>query len=279
MRGSSISFYRFPPEGTESRERWIAAIRRKDWRPNEFSYVCSSHFVSGKRSRDPKSPDYVPSIFSFLSSPDKRAKQSQLVYYSRHSMKHSTRVKNEVFLKEKQARKAEEARKKREERIDGAREAAVKAAEEASSAARTLLQLGGTVEAITPDCDTRACQTDIGGDDLLADAKECGKLQTQLHTMRESSISEFSEERLHGDDGRVKFYTGLPSFGHLQAVYRLVVGGVDDADSLVVPMFHQFVAVLCKLRLNLMNQDLAYRLNVSQPTFSRYFGLTSCTYD
>ena len=243
VRGSSISFHRFPPEGTESRERWIAAIRRKDWRPDEFSYVCSSHFVSGKRSRDPKSPDYVPSIFFFLSSPDKRAKQSQLAYYSRHSMKHSTRVENEVYLKEKQARKAEEARKKREEKIDSAREAAVKAAEEASSAAHTLLQLGETVEAITPDCDTRACQTDIGGDDLLADAKECCQLQAQLHTMRESSISEFSEERLHGDDGRVKFYTGLPSFGHLQAVYRLVVGGVDAASSSVVPMFHQFVAV------------------------------------
>ena len=157
------------------------------------------------------------------------------------------------------------------DQIDSAREAAVKAAEEASSAAHTLLQLGETVEAITPDCDTRACQTDIGGDDLLADAKECCQLQAQLHTLRESSISEFSEKRFHGDDGRVKFYTGLPSFGHLQAVYRLVVGGVDDASSSVVPMFHQFVAVLCKLRLNLMDQDLAYRLNVTQPTFSRCF--------
>ena len=58
-KGSSLSFYRFPTDN-DRRRRWISAINRKDWRPTQYSYVCSAHFVSGKKSDDPVSPDYVP---------------------------------------------------------------------------------------------------------------------------------------------------------------------------------------------------------------------------
>ena len=31
----------------ERRTRWIAAVRREDWQPNQHSRICSAHFVTG----------------------------------------------------------------------------------------------------------------------------------------------------------------------------------------------------------------------------------------
>ena len=32
----------------ERKSQWIAAKGRKDWIPNEYSWICSVHFVSGE---------------------------------------------------------------------------------------------------------------------------------------------------------------------------------------------------------------------------------------
>ena len=56
-------------------------MRRENWQPSEHSWVCSAHFVSGKKSDDPLSPDYVPSVFSHVNSPQKRRVKRQLERY------------------------------------------------------------------------------------------------------------------------------------------------------------------------------------------------------
>ena len=61
----------------------ISAVKRKDWEPNEHTWLCSAHFVSGKKSNDPLSPDYIPSVFSFTNSPQKRKLQQQVDGYER----------------------------------------------------------------------------------------------------------------------------------------------------------------------------------------------------
>ncbi|XP_046658532.1 THAP domain-containing protein 2-like [Homalodisca vitripennis] len=38
-----ITYHSFP-KGAEQRQRWINAVRRKDWEPNRHSRLCSSHF-------------------------------------------------------------------------------------------------------------------------------------------------------------------------------------------------------------------------------------------
>jgi len=81
-KGSTLSFYCFPAD-IEWRRQWIAAINRRDWEPNQYSYICSAHFVSGKKSNDELSPDYVPSIFHHVGSPLKRRKQADLHAYHR----------------------------------------------------------------------------------------------------------------------------------------------------------------------------------------------------
>ena len=71
----------------------------------------------------------------------------------------------------------------------------------------------------------------------------------------------FRPENMKGDDKKVKYYTGLPSYSILNALYEYLT---EDLKLLNVIMsakksvFEQFVLVLMKLRLNLGDQDLAY---------------------
>ena len=39
----------------------IAAVGRKDWIPNEYTWICSVHLVSGKRAKTPN-PGADPGI-------------------------------------------------------------------------------------------------------------------------------------------------------------------------------------------------------------------------
>ena len=45
-----IKFFKFPAE-KQRRDKWVSAIRRHKWKPNEYSRVCSSHFISGSPCR------------------------------------------------------------------------------------------------------------------------------------------------------------------------------------------------------------------------------------
>uniref|UniRef100_A0A3B4ALK8 THAP domain-containing protein 1 n=1 Tax=Periophthalmus magnuspinnatus TaxID=409849 RepID=A0A3B4ALK8_9GOBI len=47
---NGIIFYNIPKD-PERRLRWIAAIARENWSPNNNSRLCSQHFVSGTTQR------------------------------------------------------------------------------------------------------------------------------------------------------------------------------------------------------------------------------------
>ena len=68
----------------------------------------------------------------------------------------------------------------------------------------------------------------------------------------------------------IKFYTGLPSYSLLKTVFDFV-SPLDKHHNSALPLFQQFLMTLVKLRLNLCDQDLAYRFGVSQSTVSRNF--------
>ena len=55
--GCTLSFHQFPMKNSELLEKWIKAVSRQNWYPNEDSLVCSAHFavncynVTAQRSR------------------------------------------------------------------------------------------------------------------------------------------------------------------------------------------------------------------------------------
>ena len=62
---------------------------QRNWDSRKKCWLCSAYFVSDGNGDDPFSPDFVPSTFSFFSSPIKRKQQESLKLYER-------RVKHQV---------------------------------------------------------------------------------------------------------------------------------------------------------------------------------------
>ena len=110
--------------------------------------------------------------------------------------------------------------------------------------------------------------------DTIFDAleEECYRLRDENLELKNSQSMSLNKEALDGADERVKFYTGLPSYVILMAVFNFVSAHIPESCSLnSLTNFQQFLMVLMKLRLNLFDKDLAYRFGVSQSTVSRYF--------
>ena len=42
-----MKFYCFPTD-TELKAKWVAAIKRENWTPNEHCRIRSAHFITGK---------------------------------------------------------------------------------------------------------------------------------------------------------------------------------------------------------------------------------------
>ena len=67
-----MSFFRFPKD-MRKRKAWVKAINRAEWVPNEYSRICSEHFVDGWHSDDPSDVNYRPSLFSYKEIPPSEA--------------------------------------------------------------------------------------------------------------------------------------------------------------------------------------------------------------
>uniref|UniRef100_A0A7M5WV33 Transposase Helix-turn-helix domain-containing protein n=1 Tax=Clytia hemisphaerica TaxID=252671 RepID=A0A7M5WV33_9CNID len=75
---------------------------------------------------------------------------------------------------------------------------------------------------------------------------------------------------VNNDTDKMKFYTDLPSFEIFDEIFNFVKDHVDrDENSIKLTHKQEFIIVLMRLRLGLLEQDLAYRFGVSQPTISR----------
>ena len=104
--------------------------------------------------------------------------------------------------------------------------------------------------------------------------------------MKDKHILElqFRVANVKDDDAQIQFYTGFPSYAAMKAFYNYLGPAVDNliyssekADKSVsrrcrpraLPPMEELFLVLVRLRLGLMEQDLAYRFKISQSTVSR----------
>ena len=85
-----VKLFRIPSGKSVARKKkrraWIRAIRRENWVPNKHSRICGLHFISGRPSRDPNNPDYIPTIFSFSNSKENQltTRDKETTATSRH---------------------------------------------------------------------------------------------------------------------------------------------------------------------------------------------------
>ena len=77
--------------------------------------------------------------------------------------------------------------------------------------------------------------------------------------------------KLIKDKKKVQFYTGLPDVHVFKHVFNLIENYVPANNASTMTKLQEFCIVLMKLRLNLLEQDIAYRFGISQPTVSRIF--------
>ncbi|XP_065648053.1 THAP domain-containing protein 11-like [Hydra vulgaris] len=87
-KNHELKFYSLPQDEV-LRRKWLNAINRaadnnacrKQWSPKSSNvYVCSAHFITGKRELFEKHPDSIPSIFDTekLSSPQRKINISRI---------------------------------------------------------------------------------------------------------------------------------------------------------------------------------------------------------
>ena len=110
--GTEKHFFHIPTN-EDQRIKWIAAINRKNWTPTEGTRLCSDHFTSGKHyykcnsrgfsyvgwfSKDPRHPDYVPSVFSFSLPTDSSSKLARLARAQKRNKNDNMPVKKHKEL-------------------------------------------------------------------------------------------------------------------------------------------------------------------------------------
>ena len=93
-------------------------------------------------------------------------------------------------------------------------------------------------------------------------------MENQL--LRMSHVN-FSQASFENNDKKIRFFTGLLSYDILMAIISHVSKYLSTGPCSVLLEFDQLIMVLLKLRLNLMDQDIAYRFGVHQTTVSRNF--------
>ena len=78
--------------------------------------------------------------------------------------------------------------------------------------------------------------------------EENATLYNQIASLQQAMIS---PESLMDNDAKVKYYTGLPSYKVLKAVFDFVYPCVKNNSRTVLPLFNQFLMALVRLRINM----------------------------
>ena len=264
---------------TERRQAWISAISRDDLTEEKLrnDKVCSRHFVSGKASKvwERYNVDWIPTLQLGHSKKQKKLKDPQL----------------NVARAERRKRRNETIEKEVQEKI------------------KKLDKPGETVESIFihETDDTQEGEFTSSQDDGMEIIQECKEIEIDsadkgnlskmfVEVGSQTSVDNHSSETMDAEtqtvefqymfsktktqpftqnyfenaDDKVRFYTGLPDYDILIATFNFVSPYVTRK-TLTLSLFQEFIMVLIKLRLNVPNQDLAYRFDISLSTASCVF--------
>ncbi|XP_067668003.1 uncharacterized protein [Haliotis asinina] len=243
-------FFRFPAIISNSDEKtrdlsqkrrrlWFAAVNREDlaFKDTRYMRVCSDHFVGGSPSAlyQDTHPDWIPTLKLGYGKGDNDNKGSR--FFRLQQRKEASRLRNLRFHLEEEHCETES----KTEPVD---------------------------HDLTPEKELERCKIELN---ILKSENESLKYENDLlkkivHKMKANNTEDFE-----GDDDKVRYYTGLPSFVTLIALFNLVSYGICQSSHSSLTKFQKLIITLMRLRLNLPTLDLSYRFGVSKATISRTF--------
>ena len=134
--------------------------------------------------------------------------------------------------------------------------------------------LQGPAEPEIPNSHTVCTQTDtaITGGDIDGLTSELNRLLDENRDLKKQlKEKEITREAFEGDDVKVKFYTGLPSFASLMVVFNHIAPLLPQGARRALSPFQMLIMTLMRLCLNLPVQHLAYLFEVHRTTLSNSF--------
>ena len=181
---------------------------------------------------------YNPSIFCFVNSPKKRKAEEDLHRFSRLRESKKRRV-------ERLGRERVEAERKQEESTEkqyldferGLSEEQGITVEELSGVERHYSSCYIMTELLAENLAKAASDGDILMEEISQMKGENAALQKQIATLKEAMVT---SESLKHNDAKVKYYTGLPSYGVLKVVFDFVSPCVTNYSRTSLPLIDQF---------------------------------------
>ncbi len=217
-----------------------------------------SFFFIGQKSNDHLHPDFVPSLFSFTKSPERRALKHKL---ERHGLTEATKQKRLANVHTAQAESKP-----------------VEVGESPQSSSSYLswnkASLVAEIERLQKE---NAGMQEQRNADKDANEKQISALQLDNMSLREEiqqlkislAVLSFDQSTLEKDDNKVSFLTGLPCYKLLMKVLALAEPFIQSHHNRKLSNFQELLMVLMRLRLNLSEQYLAYRFDIHQSSFCR----------
>lgn len=142
-------------------------------------------------------------------------------------------------------------------------------------AATSLLALSISVdddqelEVKNPSC---GCQTELSGEDIESLQADNAALRSENQALKcDVASTAFTEDSIRDDKIKLNFYTGIETWTTFAALLTLITKCLSTNANSKITVAQQLLLFLMKLRLNLANQDLAYRFRVSTSTVSSTF--------
>jgi len=261
---------------------WIAAVNRKDWVPSEYSWICGSHFVNGCKSDDPVSPDYVPSVFNHIKSPKKRKIVKDMERYERMVSTKKRRVDNHHRMSAAQALLdlSEDGNGSQFcEPHTGTSTSTCMSMRDIEDLECSILKLENENGKLLREYESLKHDNERLVEEKRTLKEQCTQLEEECKHLRElkanseSQVQQFSltQESFKNNNAKVKYYTGLPTYATLMFLFNFLSPCVEMGNRSALSQFQQLLVVLIKLRLNLGDQDIAFRFGVNQSTISRCF--------
>lgn len=142
-----------------------------------------------------------------------------------------------------------------------------------STAAAALMELSQVDYNECQEPDTGVpCQTDVDQPLYLAMNEELQSLRSENIDLKEQVLTLSNTHKIEeyeGNDDKVKYFTGLPTFTVLLALFHHLKPALPKKQTL--DTFQILIMSLMRMRLNLPVQFLGFEFGISPSTVSRYF--------